>query len=91
MTKSVIGLCGLLAAGLALPGRRFIQRKQWWAAVPMFLGSASVADGDLVCLPYEDDVNSPAAAYRLSDRVGLASNCTVRTCPLSKFTEQEKP
>lgn len=37
MTKSVIGLCGLLAAGLALPGRRFIQRKQWWAAVPMFL------------------------------------------------------
>ena len=33
----VIGVCGLLIAGLALLGRRFIRLNQWWAAAPVFL------------------------------------------------------
>ena len=33
----VIGVCGLLTAGLVFLGRRFLQRKQWWAAAPVFL------------------------------------------------------
>ena len=46
----------------------------------------------LAATPADQPALNHRRFYRLSSkRVGLESSCTVRTRPLSKFTEQEKP